>query len=308
MCCWRCAWKCICFGRNDCRNLQFCCPVHWISFREVVGRLPPSWLCEFVKPHLLLPKSVQAVLYWFRDFAHHPAGFVIFAQLAQLCIFIIFLMISVLMLVGSSKIAQTVPDTSQHLFKWFFWLSGCQFWMFRISDILLLLLNRCLCVFSWLCCHSGLSLHIMIDPLLFLFVAQGVCFYTVLSPKLLFGSQAVQCSTSSNAVYFQAVLALICLVTSLCGAVDRFTIFAGWKWRKVPFQSVEHFIMCWPCCWARCWMLKDMDNMEASYVFHVNDGTLDQQEQCKICVLTIRKLGIVMLTVQYDMVFSVSFM
>jgi len=120
MCCWRCAWKCICFGRNDCRNLQFCCPVHSISFREVVGRLPPSWLCEFVKPHLLLPKSVQAVLYWFRDFAHHPAGFVIFAQLAQLCIFIIFLMISVLMLVGSSKIAQTVPDTSQHLFKWFF--------------------------------------------------------------------------------------------------------------------------------------------------------------------------------------------
>jgi len=55
-------------------------------------------------------------------------------------------------------------------------------------------------------------------------------------------------------------------------------------------------------------MLQDMDHMEASCVFYVKIGTLDQLEQSKFCVLTITSLGIVMITVQDDSIFSVSFM
>jgi len=55
-------------------------------------------------------------------------------------------------------------------------------------------------------------------------------------------------------------------------------------------------------------MLQDMDHMEASCVFYVKVGKLDQLEQSKFCVLTITSLGIVMITVQDDSIFSVSFM
>jgi len=54
-------------------------------------------------------------------------------------------------------------------------------------------------------------------------------------------------------------------------------------------------------------MLQGMDHMEASCVFCVKVGTLDQLEQSKFCVLTVTKLGIVMLAVQIDSNFSVSF-
>ena len=53
-------------------------------------------------------------------------------------------------------------------------------------------------------------------------------------------------------------------------------------------------------------MLQDMDHMEASCVFYVKVGTLDQREQSKFCVLTVTKLGIVIITVQDNSTFSVS--
>ena len=55
-------------------------------------------------------------------------------------------------------------------------------------------------------------------------------------------------------------------------------------------------------------MLQGMDHMEASWVFYVKVGTLDHLEQNKFCVLTVTELGIVMLTVQNDSIFSPSFM
>jgi len=55
-------------------------------------------------------------------------------------------------------------------------------------------------------------------------------------------------------------------------------------------------------------MLQNMDHMEASCVFYVKVGTLDQLQQSKFCVLTITELGIVMLTVQDDSILSVSLM
>jgi len=55
-------------------------------------------------------------------------------------------------------------------------------------------------------------------------------------------------------------------------------------------------------------MLQDMDDMEASYVFYLKVGMFDQLEQYKICILTVTKMGIVMLTVQHDLNVIVSFM
>jgi len=55
-------------------------------------------------------------------------------------------------------------------------------------------------------------------------------------------------------------------------------------------------------------MLQDMDHTEAGWVFYVKVGILDQRERSKFCVLTVTRSGIVMITVQDDSSFSVSFM
>jgi len=47
-----------------------------------------------------------------------------------------------------------------------------------------------------------------------------------------------------------------------------------------------------------------MDHMEASCVFYVKVGMFDQLEQSKIYVLTVISLGIVMLTLQHDLIVS----
>jgi hypothetical protein len=55
-------------------------------------------------------------------------------------------------------------------------------------------------------------------------------------------------------------------------------------------------------------MLQDMDNMEASCVFYVKVGTVTHLEQCKTSHLTVKEMGIVRLTIQHDLIVSVSFM
>jgi len=55
-------------------------------------------------------------------------------------------------------------------------------------------------------------------------------------------------------------------------------------------------------------MLQVMDNMEASCVFYVKVGTFTQLEQSKIFLLTVKKSGIVTLTIQYDLIVSVILM
>jgi len=52
-------------------------------------------------------------------------------------------------------------------------------------------------------------------------------------------------------------------------------------------------------------MLQDMYHREASWVFYVKVGMLNRLEQSKICVLTVNRLGIAMLTIHHDMIFSV---
>ena len=55
-------------------------------------------------------------------------------------------------------------------------------------------------------------------------------------------------------------------------------------------------------------MLQEMDHMEASCVFYVKVGRFGYFEQNKISVLTVTSLGIVMLTVHYDMIVTMLFM
>jgi hypothetical protein len=52
-------------------------------------------------------------------------------------------------------------------------------------------------------------------------------------------------------------------------------------------------------------MLQEMDHMEASCVLYVKVGRFDQFEQSKISLLTVTSLGIVMLTVLYNLIISV---
>ena len=155
---------------NNRRNPQFECAVLLISFTEVVCCILPSRLGQFVELHLLPPKPLHALLYCFGDCAHYPAGFIVFAQLALLSIFII-LIFPILPIVGTCKITQTGSYSNQCLFKRLFGLSGRQSRDFSMRHIVLLLLNRCLCVFNSVSSPSGFSLNIILNPFLFPFIA-----------------------------------------------------------------------------------------------------------------------------------------
>lgn len=55
-------------------------------------------------------------------------------------------------------------------------------------------------------------------------------------------------------------------------------------------------------------MLEDMDDMEAICISYAKDGTVYQQEQSNIRILTVTKFGIIMLNVLCELVLSISFM
>jgi len=88
----------------------------------------------------------------------------------------------------------------------------------------------------------------------------------------------------------------------------RFAVFARQKWQTVLVKSMNHCILCWLYCWARYWMFQDMDHMETSCIFYVKVGMFDQLEQPNICILTMTALGIVMQTIQYELIVSIWFM
>jgi hypothetical protein len=189
----------ICLRLNDGLNPEFRCAILRISFMEVVGCILLSQLCQFVKFHLLLPTPFHALLYCCGDCAHHPAGFVIFPQLALLYLLIIFIF-PINPIVRTSKTTQSVSDSSRHLGNRLFRLSVRQSRNFRILHIVLLLLNRCLGLFNSLSCHRGLSLNIILNPFLFLFIVSEVCFLSFLKRKLFFVSQAAQCPKGSDCI------------------------------------------------------------------------------------------------------------
>jgi len=55
-------------------------------------------------------------------------------------------------------------------------------------------------------------------------------------------------------------------------------------------------------------MLQVMDNMEVSCIFYFKVSTFTHLEQSKTTQLTVNKSRIITLTVQHDMIVSVSFM
>jgi hypothetical protein len=55
-------------------------------------------------------------------------------------------------------------------------------------------------------------------------------------------------------------------------------------------------------------MLQVMDNMEARCVFYVKVGTFTHTDLSKIFLLTVKKSGILSLTVQHDLTVSIIFM
>jgi len=209
-----CRWRSVIihWRLNDCHNPQFGCTVLLISFTEVVGCILPSKLCQFSKLHLLRPKPLHALLNCFGDCAHHPARFLIVAQLGLLCPFVT-LIIPIFPIVRTCMITQTVSDSNHHLLKSLFGHYDCQFRNFSMLYFILLLLNSCLCVCNSLSCPSGLSFNIIRNPFLFLFIAEKVCFSSFLGRIPLFGSQAVQCPKGSDSFCLQAALAFIWLMT-----------------------------------------------------------------------------------------------
>jgi len=184
-CCrWQCGCSQISLVFENCWKLQFGCPILHSSLTIVVGRVPPSRLRQFIKPHLLLLNTLHAVLDGFGHWTHHPAGFVIFAQLMQLWIFSIILIFTILLIAGTYKIAQTVSDSIQHLLKCFLRLFGCQYRFFNISHTFLLLPDRRLCILNSPSCHSGVAIHIILDPFLILCIASKVHSLSFLCWKL----------------------------------------------------------------------------------------------------------------------------
>jgi len=222
---------------DNCRNIQFGYDIFLIFFTEVIGHVPQSRLCQFVKLHLLVPKSLHALLYRFRYSAHHPAGFIIFAQCVQLCIFIIF---PILFIVWTHKIAQTSSNRIQHLLKYLTDLPGCQSPAFNTSHIFLLLLNSCLCILNSLSCHSSFCRQVILDPCLSLFVIRKVHFSSSLCWKLHLGLQAAQCTSGLDLFSFQATLAFIRLMALFCESVGQFAALARWMWGTILFQSIDH--------------------------------------------------------------------
>jgi len=165
-----CRWSCCCIiiplQFKDYRNAQCSCAKLLFSFPEGIGCVLPSRLILSVKLHLHLTKPLHVLRHCFGDCAHHPARFIIFAQLALL----IMLIFPILPIVGTWKITQTVSDSNHHLLIGHFRLSVGTSGVFSLPFIILILLIRCLCVFRSVSCPSGLSRNIMLDPFFFVFM------------------------------------------------------------------------------------------------------------------------------------------
>jgi len=55
-------------------------------------------------------------------------------------------------------------------------------------------------------------------------------------------------------------------------------------------------------------MLQVMDNIEASCIFYVNVGTLSHLEQSTIFFLSVKKSGLVTLTLQQELIVNIIYM
>jgi len=290
-----------------CRNLQLGCAVLLCCFTEVVGCVPPSCLCQFFKIHLLQLKPLHVLLYSLGDCAHHPAGFVIFAQLALLWLFII-LMFPILPIIGTCKIAQTVSSSHHHLLKQPFGLSGCQShvfscpWVFLLHAIAASASSTCflttavsLSTYSWI--------HFSFSALLKKWVSHrfsAASFY--LDCKLRNATMAWTISVSKHimawfAWWRRCVDRFLDLLYLPCGTGEMFCFEA------LTIVVCVDFVVGWD---VGCHKISTIWRQAVSSMSKV--GTFTQLEQSKICVLTGNKTGILRITVQHNGIVSVRFM
>jgi len=201
-------------GCRVCRNPKRGCAALLISFMDVADCVLPSRLCQFVKFHQLLPISLHVLWYWIGDCAHHPAGIVIFAQLALVCLFII-LILPILPIVETYKITPTATDSNHHLLRCLVGHCRCQSRVFSFRCIFLLLLNRCLFVFNSLSCPSSFSRNLIVIPFFCLLITLEVYLSTSLGCKLL-----LDCKLHN----------------------------APWSWILSGSKMPLHSFACWHCC------------------------------------------------------------
>jgi len=81
------------FAAIDSRNYHLGHPVLRTFLMQGGGQVSPSRAPQLVKIHLLLLKTLNALLYRFGDCAHYPAGFIIFPQHGQYCIFFVMMLV-----------------------------------------------------------------------------------------------------------------------------------------------------------------------------------------------------------------------
>jgi len=248
-CWWRNCGTIIRLGLNHRCNLQFGGSVNLVPLTGVIGNIFPAWLYQFMKLHLLLPETLHPVLDHGGNCVHHPAGFIIFAQLARLCIFIVIILIlPTLPIIGTCKIAPTISNGVQHLLECCLQVSCCQSRFFNISHIVLLLLNCCLCVCNSHSCHSGISIHIILNSFHLCFIPWTVCFWMFPCRKLCYAPRA--------GAIFTVKLRLSSFVWWHCRVEHCAHLFICLgEWRNYLFVSIDRCILCWLCWWARCWML-----------------------------------------------------
>lgn len=168
-------------------NPQFSRPVINISLSDLVGAVPPSPLSQFGKPHLVPLETLNAILYYFDSYVHHPARISIFTPLSKLLIyFIVFLVFPILIIIWMGTITQTVSTCVQHYLYCLFRHSGCQSRLFSISDFFHWHCHY-LRVFNWLLGPSSHSIHIMLDPFRLLFIADDILVLSFVHQMLLLG-------------------------------------------------------------------------------------------------------------------------
>jgi len=239
--CCQCGWGCIILHLrfNDSWNLQVGHPVLLIARTEVLGHDSPAWLHQFVELKLFLLKTLQVMLDRVGDCADYPDWFVIFPQLTQLRILLtIILIMHILPIVGTCNIVLTISDVVQHLLQWCFWFGGCQYRLFSISHILLLVLTYCLRVISSLSRQSCLSVHIILYRFLVVFLAWTLCVSWLPRLKLHFGSQAAHCLKGSDPVYFHAAVAFSHLLTLLCAVLVDLPYLAAGSGERFLFRAL----------------------------------------------------------------------
>jgi len=173
-------------------------------------RLSPSWVC-----HLCSVCPAEYLL------CHHPH-------------------LPHLLYHWTCKIAPSVSNSIQHYLNSFFGLCSCPSHILSISVIFHLLPNRWLCGCNLLSCHSGFSLHIILDPLLCNIVAQKVCLLSFLHCNFF-----LDCKLH-NALLARTVSAAKLLLTSFfwrCHYVDCIFDFPDLPDRSGESSVCEHWLL-----------------------------------------------------------------